>query len=279
MARRRRGAACDGEAGGGRRHAGAQRLRPLPPAGLCRGRSAGPAGPASCSSCAARARRACSATAAPAGPATSTTTFATLDAQIPLGLNTGLSRACRTGARTSAASSTPCPRSSELYARWFQFGAFCPIFRSHGRVWREHVPWAHGPAVEDDLPQDTRAALPAPALHLHARLAGARPGSAAHAAAVAQLPRRSRACGIWASSISGATTCWWRRSPATARGTGPSTCRRAPGSTSGRRSATREAAASRSRLRSSASRCSSAKAPSFRWGRSCSTPASGRSTR
>src|SRR5207248_2962050 len=42
----------------------------------------------------------------------------------------------------------PVPASGELYARWFQFGAFCPIFRSHGWVWREHVPWAHGPEIE-----------------------------------------------------------------------------------------------------------------------------------
>src|SRR5207245_2063017 len=32
--------------------------------------------------------------------------------------------------------------------RWFLLGAFSPIFRSHGWVWREHVPWAHGPEVE-----------------------------------------------------------------------------------------------------------------------------------
>ena len=42
----------------------------------------------------------------------------------------------------------PVPESPELFARWFQFGAFCPLFRAHGWVWREHVPWAHGPEVE-----------------------------------------------------------------------------------------------------------------------------------
>ena len=52
-----------------------------------------------------------------------------------------------TGARTSAGSSSG-PRDPELYARWFQLGAFSPIFRSHGWVWREHVPWAHGAEVE-----------------------------------------------------------------------------------------------------------------------------------
>jgi alpha-glucosidase (family GH31 glycosyl hydrolase) len=42
----------------------------------------------------------------------------------------------------------PIPETGELYARWFQLGAFSPIFRSHGWVWREHVPWAHGSEVE-----------------------------------------------------------------------------------------------------------------------------------
>jgi alpha-glucosidase/alpha-D-xyloside xylohydrolase len=29
----------------------------------------------------------------------------------------------------------------ELYVRWFQFAAFCPLFRSHGRTWHLHLPW------------------------------------------------------------------------------------------------------------------------------------------
>jgi alpha-glucosidase (family GH31 glycosyl hydrolase) len=32
----------------------------------------------------------------------------------------------------------------ELYARWYQFGAFCPSFRSHGRTWQTRLPWAWG---------------------------------------------------------------------------------------------------------------------------------------
>jgi alpha-glucosidase (family GH31 glycosyl hydrolase) len=43
----------------------------------------------------------------------------------------------------------PIPETGELYARWFQLASFCPVFRSHGWVWREHVPWAHGTEVED----------------------------------------------------------------------------------------------------------------------------------
>jgi alpha-glucosidase (family GH31 glycosyl hydrolase) len=37
----------------------------------------------------------------------------------------------------------------ELYARWFQFSAFCSIFRGHGFVWRQHLPWSYGEEVEE----------------------------------------------------------------------------------------------------------------------------------
>src|SRR5262249_11817918 len=30
---------------------------------------------------------------------------------------------------------------AELYLRWFQFGAFCPLFRCHGRTWKLRLPW------------------------------------------------------------------------------------------------------------------------------------------
>jgi alpha-glucosidase/alpha-D-xyloside xylohydrolase len=29
----------------------------------------------------------------------------------------------------------------ELYVRWFQFGAFNPLYRSHGRTWKTRLPW------------------------------------------------------------------------------------------------------------------------------------------
>ena len=73
--------------------------------------------------------------------------FATLEAQIPLGLNTGLSGVPYWGTDVGGFFH-PVPETGELYARWFQLGAFCPVFRSHGWVWREHVPWAHGPEIE-----------------------------------------------------------------------------------------------------------------------------------
>jgi alpha-glucosidase len=73
--------------------------------------------------------------------------FATLEAQIPLGLNTGLSGVPYWGTDVGGFFH-PIPETGELYARWFQLGCFSPIFRSHGWVWREHTPWAHGPEVE-----------------------------------------------------------------------------------------------------------------------------------
>jgi len=73
--------------------------------------------------------------------------FRTLEAQIPLGLNTGLSGIPYWGSDVGGFFHAV-PETGELYARWFQLGAFSPIFRSHGWVWREHVPWAHGPRVE-----------------------------------------------------------------------------------------------------------------------------------
>jgi alpha-glucosidase (family GH31 glycosyl hydrolase) len=73
--------------------------------------------------------------------------FATLEAQVPLGLNTGLSGVPYWGSDIGGFFH-PIPEGGELYARWFQLGAFTPVFRSHGWVWREHVPWAHGAEVE-----------------------------------------------------------------------------------------------------------------------------------
>ncbi len=74
-------------------------------------------------------------------------TFATLEAHIPLGLNTGMSGIPNWGSDIGGFFH-PTPETGELYARWFQFGAFCPGFRAHGWVWREHLPWSHGPEVE-----------------------------------------------------------------------------------------------------------------------------------
>jgi alpha-glucosidase (family GH31 glycosyl hydrolase) len=74
-------------------------------------------------------------------------TMSTLEGQVPIGLNTGMSSVPYWGTDIGGFYQVA-PKNAELFARWFQFGAFCPVFRAHGRVWRDHVPWAHGPEVE-----------------------------------------------------------------------------------------------------------------------------------
>jgi alpha-glucosidase (family GH31 glycosyl hydrolase) len=39
----------------------------------------------------------------------------------------------------------------ELYVRWFQFGAFNTLFRSHGRIWPLHLPWGWDIGQPSDL--------------------------------------------------------------------------------------------------------------------------------
>ena len=75
-------------------------------------------------------------------------TFATFEAQVPAGLSMAMSGVPYWGTDIGGFHHAV-PESPELFVRWFQFGAFCPVFRAHGHVWRDHVPWAHGPEVED----------------------------------------------------------------------------------------------------------------------------------
>ncbi len=74
-------------------------------------------------------------------------TFPALEAQIAVGLNVGLSGVPYWGTDIGGYYATGL-RSGELFARWFQFGAFCPVFRAHGRPWRDRLPWAYGPEIE-----------------------------------------------------------------------------------------------------------------------------------
>ncbi len=67
-------------------------------------------------------------------------TWETLAAQIPVGINTGLTGIPYWG--TDIGGFVPTREfTAELYVRWFQFGAFCPLFRSHGRAWKLRLPW------------------------------------------------------------------------------------------------------------------------------------------
>lgn len=67
-------------------------------------------------------------------------TWEVLRAQIAVGINTGLSGIPYWGTDTGGFVTTP-ELTGELYARWFQFSAFCPLFRSHGRTWKLRRPW------------------------------------------------------------------------------------------------------------------------------------------
>jgi alpha-glucosidase (family GH31 glycosyl hydrolase) len=66
----------------------------------------------------------------------------TLAAQVKVGQNSSLSVSPFWG--TDIGGFYPAASreyTGELYVRWFQFAAFCPSFRSHGRTWHLHTPW------------------------------------------------------------------------------------------------------------------------------------------
>jgi alpha-glucosidase/alpha-D-xyloside xylohydrolase len=64
----------------------------------------------------------------------------TLKMQVMIGIAVGLSGVPYWGTDTGGFVATP-ELTPELYVRWFQFSAFCPSFRSHGRAWKLHLPW------------------------------------------------------------------------------------------------------------------------------------------
>ncbi len=67
-------------------------------------------------------------------------TWETLKTHIPIAINTGLSGIPYWG--TDIGGFVPMAEfTAELYLRWFQFGAFCTLFRSHGRAWKLRLPW------------------------------------------------------------------------------------------------------------------------------------------
>ena len=67
-------------------------------------------------------------------------TWQTLKTQVPIGINTSLTGIPYWG--TDIGGFVPTEEfTAELYLRWFQFGAFCTLFRSHGRAWKLRLPW------------------------------------------------------------------------------------------------------------------------------------------
>jgi alpha-glucosidase/alpha-D-xyloside xylohydrolase len=67
-------------------------------------------------------------------------TWETLQTHVPVAVNTGLSGIPYWG--TDIGGFVPTKEyTGELHVRWFQFGAFCPLFRAHGRTWHLRLPW------------------------------------------------------------------------------------------------------------------------------------------
>lgn len=64
----------------------------------------------------------------------------TLKTHVPDAINTSLSGVPYWG--TDIGGFVPTSDfTGELFVRWFQFGAFCPLFRAHGRTWHLRLPW------------------------------------------------------------------------------------------------------------------------------------------
>ena len=67
-------------------------------------------------------------------------TWETLKVHIPISINTALTGIPYWG--TDIGGFVPTKEfTAELYLRWFQFGAFCTLFRCHGRAWKLRLPW------------------------------------------------------------------------------------------------------------------------------------------
>jgi alpha-glucosidase (family GH31 glycosyl hydrolase) len=67
-------------------------------------------------------------------------TWPTLRTHVSVAVNTGLSGIPYWGTDIGGFVPTK-DLTGELYVRWFQFGAFCPLFRAHGRTWMLRLPW------------------------------------------------------------------------------------------------------------------------------------------
>ena len=91
-------------------------------------------------------------------------TWKTLSNHVPIGQNYSLSVSPFWGSDIGGFSPSPANElTGELYTRWFQFAAFCPSFRSHGRTWKLHSPlgWNTG----ETGPVESRPLPPEAELH------------------------------------------------------------------------------------------------------------------
>ncbi len=85
----------------------------------------------------------------------------TLEAQIAVGLNYSLSIGPYWGSDIGGFYPNS-ELTGELYARWFQFAAFCGSFRSHGRVWWLRLPWGWGGSERGPLEYGNTNQAPPP---------------------------------------------------------------------------------------------------------------------
>ena len=88
-------------------------------------------------------------------------TWETLKTQVAVGINTALTGIPYWG--TDIGGFVPTKEfTAELYVRWFQFGAFCTLFRSHGRAWKLRLPWGWdmGNPGPPEITRYSGAALP-----------------------------------------------------------------------------------------------------------------------
>ncbi|HEX4627836.1 MAG TPA: TIM-barrel domain-containing protein [Gemmatimonadales bacterium] len=95
-------------------------------------------------------------------------TWETLKVHVPVAINTGLSGIPYWG--TDIGGFVPTKElTGELYVRWFQFAAFCPLFRAHGRTWKLRLPWGWnmGDLAPDEISNYTGGAANPDASELH----------------------------------------------------------------------------------------------------------------
>ncbi len=95
-------------------------------------------------------------------------TWETLRTHVAVAINTGLSGIPWWG--TDIGGFVPTPEyTGELHVRWFQFGAFCTLFRAHGRTWHLRLPWGWntGELGHDEIANYTGGAGNPPPEELH----------------------------------------------------------------------------------------------------------------
>lgn len=83
----------------------------------------------------------------------------TLKNQVPIGLNASLSCSPYWGTDTGGFFSTS-EYTGELFIRWFEYSAFTPFFRGHGRPSYLHNPWGWTMHKWEDIPLESNPSMP-----------------------------------------------------------------------------------------------------------------------